>query len=120
MAIGDIIMLKDGTSINGEVITKAFILKTKFGDIKLKKSDILTVHFKNKTQFSADEVQISAGTRLEGDFQPAVFDIRIEELDQVVQINKSDIGTLIFFTGSRKEISGKAQKLVAKINKTRG
>lgn len=118
--IGDYIVLKDGTSINGEILTKEFVLKTKFGQLKFKKSDILTAHYKNPPQFLSDEVQISAGTRLEGDLLPAVLDIRIEDLDQVVQINKSDIHTLVFFTGSRRNISIKSKKLTAKISQARG
>lgn len=117
--IGDYIVLKDGTSINGEVLTKEFVLKTKFGKLKFKKSDILTVHYKNPPQFLSDEVRLSAGTRLEGDLQPAVLDIRIEDLDQVVQIDKKDIHTLVFFTGSRKKISVKSKKITAKISKPR-
>lgn len=114
--INDFIMFKDGTSINGEVLTKKFGLKTKFGSLDLKKSDILTVHYKNPPQFLLDEVRLSAGTKLEGDMLPAVLDIRIEDLDQVAHINKSDIHTLVFFTGSRKKISEKTKKLVARIS----
>ncbi len=100
-AIREAVLLRDGTAINGEVLVKEFVLKTKFGTLTLAKSDILSVEYRNPVHVD-DEVQVSAGTKLHGDLDPAVVPVRIEDSSNVLNIPKTDIHTLVFFTGTRK------------------
>src|SRR5437762_8748683 len=71
--IHDFVMLKDGTSINGDVKVVTFTLKTKYGTLTIPKADILAIEYRKPPNKLEDEVQISAGTRLRGDLQPAVI-----------------------------------------------
>ena len=113
--IQDIVILNDGSSINGEVLVKQFVLKLPFGTLKIAKSDILAIEFKHPPSTDTDEVQVSAGTRLHGDLSPSVVPVRFEGTTQVVKIPKIDIHSLIFFTGQGKVSAAtrKALKSVA-------
>ena len=114
--IQDNVILNDGASINGEVLVKEFVLKLKYGTLKLAKSDILAVHYKHPPSTDTDEVQVSAGTQLYGDLGPSVIPVRVEDTTQVLQIPKTDINWLIFFTGKGKVSAAtrKALKTVAR------
>ena len=114
-AIGDLVMFKDGTSINGLVNVKQFTIKTKYGTLKLKKKDIFTIHYKNPPQFLVDEMQLGAGTRLEGEILPSIIPIRPEGFNQTLNVSKNDIGTLVFYTGARQSISKAITKQLQKL-----
>ena len=93
--IRDFIMLKDSESINGDVKTDSYVLKTKYGDIPLKKKDIAAVEYRKPPNKMQDEVQLSDYiTRLYGDLQPAV--IKVEVKGKVVDIPKTDILSIAF------------------------
>jgi hypothetical protein len=113
--IQEIVILNDGSTINGEVLLKQFVLKLKYGQLKLSKLDILSIEFKHPPFTDADEVQVSAGTRLRGDLSPAIIPVRIEDSSQVIKIPKTDIHSMVFFTGKRKVsvATRKALKVVA-------
>jgi hypothetical protein len=93
--IHDFVMLKDGTSINGDVKTDSFTLKTKYGPLNLAKKDMLAVEYRKPPNKMEDEVQVSAGTRLAGDLQPAVLKIRVENLGEL-DIPKTEILAIMF------------------------
>lgn len=103
--IQDLIILKDGTSINGEVLTSKFVLKLKFGTLKLAKADILSIEYKNPPYTEDDEVQVSAGTRLRGNLSPELIQVRFEDTSQVLKIPKSDIHSIVLFTGRSRKLS---------------
>ena len=92
--IHDIIVLKDSESINGDVKTDSYVLKAKYGDIPLKKKDMLAIEYRKPPNKTQDEVQIDAGTRLYGDMQPAV--IQVEVNGKVLSIPKADILAIMF------------------------
>ena len=97
-AIKELVVFKDGSSINGEVLVKRFILNLKHGTLTLPKSDILSVEYKHPP-YTDDQVYVSAGTKLLGDLTPAVFDVRVENTNQVLTVPKTDVHSLVFFTG---------------------
>jgi hypothetical protein len=107
--IQEIVVLNDGSSINGEVLVKTFVLKLKYGKLKLAKADILAIEYMNPPFADTDEVQVSAGTRLHGDLSPAVIPVRIEDTTQIVKIPKTDIHSLVFFT-ARGKVSAATRK----------
>jgi hypothetical protein len=113
--IRDIVILKNGTSINGEVLVTTFTLQTPYGMLKLAKTDILAIQYKNPPYTLADEVQMSAGTRLEGDLSPEVIRVRIEGTTQVVPIPKKDIHSLVFFT-ARGKVSAATRKALKSVD----
>ena len=102
MAIRHIVMLKDGSSLSCEVLVKTFVLTTKFGKLKLPKADILSIEYKNPPYADTDEVQVSAATRFKGDLVPDTISVRIEYTSQIVKIPKSDIHSIVLFTGRGK------------------
>jgi hypothetical protein len=108
--IQDLIILKDGTSINGDVLTSKFVLTLKFGTLKLAKSDILSIEYKNPPFIEVDEVRVSAGTRLRGDLSPEVIPVRFEDTSQVLRIPKSDIHSIVLFTGRIRKLSPATRK----------
>ena len=93
--IHDMLVLKNSQSINGNVKVTTFTLRTGYGDVPLKKSDILAVDYRKPPNRMQDEVQLSAGTRLYGDLQPTPIPIDVEELGTVFNIPKDDILTMI-------------------------
>ena len=95
----DLVVFKNGSSINGEVLVKRFVLKLKYGTLALPKSDILSVEYTHPP-YTDDQVYMSAGTKLLGDLTPAVFDVRVENTNQVLRLPKTDVHSLVFFTGS--------------------
>jgi hypothetical protein len=97
--ISDVVIIKGGPSVNGEVLVKLFTLITGYGTLKLKKSEILAVEYKNPPFTDRDEVQTHAGTRIPGDLRPEVVPVRLEGTTQILKIPKTDIHSLIFFTG---------------------
>jgi hypothetical protein len=114
--IHDFVMLKNGKSINGDVLTDPFTLKLAYGSLKIPKKDMLTVEYKKPPNLMEDEVQVSAGTRLGGDLQPATVKIRVENLG-VLDIPKADILAIMFqrpieavSEATRKALEGGAKK----------
>jgi hypothetical protein len=116
--IGDLIILKDGTSINGEVLTSKFVLKLKFGTLRLTKSDILSIEYKNPPFIDVDEVRVSAGTRLHGDLLPEVIQVRIEDTSQIFSIPKSDIHSIVLFTGRSRRLSSATRRTLKAVTQS--
>ncbi len=108
--IRDLTILRDGTSISGDVLISRFVLKLKFGTLKLAKSDILSIEYRNPPFIDVDEVRVSAGTRLHGDLSPEVIRIRFEDTSQVLNIPKSDIHSIVLFTGRASRVSWSTRK----------
>lgn len=92
--IRDFIMLKDGTSINGDVKVVEFILKTKYGSLPIPKLDVLEIEYRKPPNLPEDEIQVSAGTRMRGDVGPAVLKVDVDGLG-LVDIPKSDILAIV-------------------------
>ena len=97
--IRELVILKDGTSLSGTVLTSKFVLKMKFGTLKLAKSDILSIEYKNPPFIEFDEVRVSAGSRLHGELSPGVIQVRFENTSQIFSIPKADIHSIVLFTG---------------------
>ena len=111
--IQDLVVLRDGSSVNGEVLVKTFVLTLKFGTLNIAKADILAIEYKNPFA-DTDEVQVSAGTRLHGDLAPAVVPVRFEGTTQVLQIPKTDIHSLVFFT-ARGRVSAATRRALKSV-----
>ncbi len=114
--IGELIVLKNGTTINGKVLTSRFVLKLKFGTLKLAKSDILSIEYKNPPFINVDEVRVSAGTRLNGDLSPPIIKVRFEDTAQVFDIPKADIHSIVLFTGRSRKLSPATRKALLLIS----
>ena len=111
MKIQDLIVLKNGTSINGDVLVKTFVLVLPYGKLRLAKRDILSIEYKNPPHATDDQVQVSAGTRLGGDLGPDIIPIRFESTTQILKIPKTDIHSIVLFLESGK-VSAKTLKLL--------
>jgi hypothetical protein len=97
MKIQDLIVLENGASINGDVLVKTFVLVLPYGKLKLEKSDILSIEYRNPSHATEDQVQVSAGTRLGGDLEPDIIPIRFESTTQILKIPKTDIHSIVLF-----------------------
>jgi len=112
--IQEIVILKNGSSINGEVLVKQFVLKLQVGTLKLKKVDILSIEYKNPPFAITDEVKVSAGTRLQGELSPSVIPVRFEDTTQVLRILKTDIHSIVLFTGQGR-VSAATRKVLESV-----
>ncbi len=92
--IQDIVVLKHGKSINGDVKVPVFTLKTQYGTLSIPKNGILEIEYRKPPNTPEDEVQISAGTRLRGDLDPAMVKVNVDGLGDL-DIPKSDILAII-------------------------
>ena len=93
--IHDLVMLKSGKSINGEVLTTPFTLKTAYGSLSIPKKDMLMIEYKKPPNLMEDVVQISAGSRLSGDLLPDKVKVKVENLG-TLEIPKVDILVILF------------------------
>jgi hypothetical protein len=95
----DLMVLKGGSSINGVVLTQNFILKTGWGNLSFKKSQILEIHYRNPLTVLKDRILVSqAGTSIEGELFPDPIRIDIDGTGQVVAIPKKDIISIVLLT----------------------
>ena len=92
--IRDFLMLKDGTSINGDVKVAEFVLTTKYGVQRIPKLDVLEIEYRKPPNLPEDEIQVSAGTRMRGDVGPAVLKVDVDGFG-VIDIPKSDILSIV-------------------------
>jgi hypothetical protein len=97
MKIQDLIVFKNGTSINGEVLVKTFVLALSYGKLQLAKKDILSIEYRNPSHPDEDQVQVSAGSRLGGDLEPDIIPVRFESTTQILKIPKTDIHSIVLF-----------------------
>jgi hypothetical protein len=112
--IQDIVVLKNLSRINGEVLVKKFILKLDVGTLELKKEDILSIEYKNPPHTKTDDVKVRGGTHLHGDLSPSVIPVRFGSTNQVLNIPKTDIHTIILFIG-RGRVSAATRKLLKSV-----
>ena len=61
--IRDFIMLKDSEALNGDVKTDKYVLKTKYGDIALKKTDILAIMFMRPIETVSEATRKALGRK---------------------------------------------------------
>lgn len=113
--IPDHIVINNGESINGEVLVNTFGLKTKYGNLKIAKSDIREIDFRNPPYTQSDQVVISAGTRLSGDVTPAIIPVRVEQTSATLKIPKTDLRTLLFFK-TKGKVSAATRKAIKSVS----
>lgn len=100
----DILLLKDGQSLNGTVETNEFVIQTSFAKLKFKKKAILQIHFKSH-QFPWDVMQLQrAEDRIRGEISPSIIKFKVEENGQVIDVDKTLIHTIVFLTSFQAEI----------------
>jgi hypothetical protein len=109
MKIQDLIVLKNGASINGDVLVKTFVQVLPYGRLELAKRDILSIEYRNPSHPDEDQVQVSAGTRLGGDLEPDIIPIRFESTTQIIKIPKTDIHSIVMFLQGGK-VSAKTRR----------
>ena len=117
-SIKDLIVFKDGESVNGELLTSKFVLKTKYGQLPISKADILAIEYKNPPFSEEDEVQATIGSCLSGELFPEVIQFRFENTSQTLNIPKSDIHSIVFFVGRTRRLSGNTRKALKQIGRS--
>lgn len=111
----DQIALKGGESLNALVLDKAFTLKTRFGNVKLRKKDIFSIEYAAAAS-GKDSVRTSDGNVLEGDLALKVLKLHLElGGGSTIEIPKSDIFAVIMLSQRGGDLSAKTSKVLAKL-----
>jgi hypothetical protein len=91
----NILVLKTGESLVGQVLNAEFTLKTSFGTLKFKPKQIVHIHFAG-AGFPVDDLQLISGDRIRGEISPPAIAFRLAASDEEVQVPKEQIHTAVF------------------------
>jgi hypothetical protein len=105
-SITDTVVLEDGQSLAGGIQANVFVVKARYGSLKLPKGDTRALYFKNPPTVREHEVQVSESTRLSRDVGPAVIPVKLEKSGSLVRIPKSDIAGFVMFWGEARRAFG--------------
>lgn len=92
----DVIILKNGDFINGNVLNKNYSLKTTYGEIKVKKANVAYIHMKG-FQFTKDEILTIDLNKFSGILKEKSIEVKLKNR-QKIDINKNEIHTIIMLT----------------------
>ncbi len=109
----NVVILNDSTMLHGYVRVKMFTLKTAYGSVNLKSSQISSIEYRSKSSNGKDMVSTSEGSTLFGDLLPAVLAVEVE--GETLNIPKSDIHFVVLFIGRGEKISLKSKNALKKV-----
>lgn len=92
----DILILRDGEALSGEVLTTTFTIKTSYAELEFKKENILHIHFENLPQFPRDEIYLSAMDKIKGKLSVNKVSFKINANSQKIDIECDKIHTIMF------------------------
>ena len=92
----NILVMKTGEALVGQVLDKEFEVKSSFGVLTFKPKQIVHIHFAGVPGFPVDELQILSGDRIKGDVSPRQLLFKLESTGQEVQVPKTAIHTAVF------------------------
>ena len=95
-AIFDVIVFKDGDLVNGTVLTNAFPIKTSYGEIVVKKTDIANIHMRG-IQFKTNQIITLDLNRFKGSLQETIVRIKLQD-GQNIEVAKNKINTMMMLT----------------------
>ena len=72
----DVIVGRKGDSLLGEVLDRAFTIRSSFGPVKVKTDEITWIHYANGRDVPEDELWLRTGDRLSGRVEPRVIRFR--------------------------------------------
>ncbi|EAU53863.1 hypothetical protein [Mariprofundus ferrooxydans] len=96
----DLLVLRDGQALSGKVIKNEFKMRTAFGDVTVKKDNIIHIHFMRPdgTGFPpTDEIRTNTGDDIRGQLiQAQTISFVLAEDNQTERVPKDNINTLLF------------------------
>ena len=96
----DLLISRDGQVISGKVLKNDFKIKTSYGDVTVKKDQIVHIHFKRPdgTGFPAtDEIKTNSGDDIKGKLiQTQTISFVLATDNQTERIPRDNIHTLLF------------------------
>lgn len=96
MQLKNIIILRDGSSLTGEVKDKKITIKTSFGLLSFDKGEIVHIHFKNPPQFLNDELLLKTSDKLKGEITNKLISFKLESSKENLKLEKDKIHTIMF------------------------
>jgi hypothetical protein len=94
--IFDVVVLKDGNLVKGNVLAKAFSIKTPYGEIVVQKKEIANIHMRG-IQFKADQIITLDLNRFKGSLKETKIRLKLQD-DQKVEVPKNQINTIMMLT----------------------
>lgn len=92
----DVVILRDGGALSGEVLTKSFTIKTSYADLIIERDKIVHIHFKNLPQFPSDEVYLTSADKIKGNLSSNEVSFKIGATAQIINIETDKIHTIMF------------------------
>ena len=86
--VNNVVILKDSTLLNGYVMVKTFTLKSDYGSIDLKKSQVSAVEYRSASAGGKDKVNTSEGSTLFGDLLPVMIPVEIDGATLSTSVHK--------------------------------
>jgi hypothetical protein len=111
--VKNVVILKDSTLLNGYVMVKIFTLKSDYGSIDLKKSQVSAVEYRSASAGGKDKVNTSEGSTLFGDLLPVMIPVEID--GATISIPKSDISYMVLFVGRGGRLSSQSKETLKRI-----
>ncbi|MDQ6997273.1 MAG: hypothetical protein Q9M17_00995 [Mariprofundus sp.] len=96
----DLLVLRDGQAQSGKVIKNEFKIKTAFGDVTVKKENIVHIHFARSEGTGyplSDEIKTNTGDDIRGKLvQTQAISFVSAENNQSERVHRDNINTLLF------------------------
>jgi|WetSurMetagenome_2_1015567.scaffolds.fasta_scaffold1033243_1 hypothetical protein len=91
-----IVILRNSDILTGQIIEKELSIKTSYAELIFNTDQVVHVHFKVLPQTLQDEMLLLTGDTLKGIVAPETFGLKLESSDQIIEIEKEDIHTIMF------------------------
>lgn len=92
----DVMILKNGESLSGEVLKETFTIQTSYANLTIENDKISHIHFENPPQFPTDEVYLNTMDRIKGKLSQSDVSFKIGATGQIVDIEDDKIHTIMF------------------------
>lgn len=92
----DVIILKNGESLSGEVMKETFTIQTSYANLTIEKDKISHIHYENLPQFPSDEVYLNTMDRIKGKLSQSPVSFKIGATGQIVELEDYKIHTIMF------------------------
>jgi len=101
----DLIVGRRGDSLLGEVLERAFAIRTAFGDVRVEAKRITWVHLKDSPDLEQDEIWLKTGDRLTGAVKPRTIRFRTVAGERM-NVPRGAIHSIVIGAGFRLRAPG--------------
>jgi hypothetical protein len=94
--VNDIVILKNGDSVSGEVQNKVFTINTPtLGKLKIPTKNIHHIHFKG-SQFAADVIEMGPVDMFQGQIEGKTVSLKMKATGETSSLDMTTIHTIMF------------------------